>query len=81
MEKQITYEDVLMFLIKNKDDVEMMDDLNRTVYPFTSRYKKKYDSGRGSSTTITEPNKGILWTCVSAAPVYHLCPTIDANGE
>lgn len=30
-----------MFLIKNKDDEKMMDDFNRTVYPFTSRYKKR----------------------------------------
>ena len=36
-------ENVLMFIVKNKDNVEIMDDLNRTVYPFTSRYKNRVE--------------------------------------
>lgn len=41
MEREITYDDVLLFIIKNKDNVEIMDDLNKTVYPFTSRYRNR----------------------------------------
>lgn len=43
MEREMTYDDVLMFIVKNKDNVEIMDDLNRTVYPFTSRYKNRVE--------------------------------------
>lgn len=39
MEREITYEDVLMFIIKNKDNEKMMADLNRTTFAFTARYK------------------------------------------
>ena len=42
MEKEITYDDVLMFIVKNKDNEEMMGDLNRTTFPFTAKYKRKY---------------------------------------
>ena len=41
MEREITYDDVLLFIIKNKEKVEIMDDLNKTVYPFTSRYRNR----------------------------------------
>lgn len=44
MEKEITYDDVLMFIVKNKDNEEMMADLNRTTFPFTAKYKRKYAS-------------------------------------
>lgn len=39
MEREVTYDDVLMFIIKNKDNEKMMADLNRTTYAFTARYK------------------------------------------
>ena len=42
MEKEITYDDVLMFIVKNKDNEEMMGDLNRTTFAFTAKYKHRY---------------------------------------
>lgn len=39
MEREITYDDVLMFIVKNKDNEKMMADLNRTTFAFTAKYK------------------------------------------
>lgn len=53
MEREITYDDVLMFIVKNKDNEEMMADLNRTTFPFTAKYKKNY---WGQKIKETEPD-------------------------
>lgn len=63
MEREITYDDVLMFIVKNKDNVEIMDDLNRTVYPFTSRYRNRVEQKinveklENSNCKILSPNQ------------------------
>lgn len=38
----LTWEDVVNFIVQNSDNEEMMDKLNKITYPFTSRYKDNY---------------------------------------
>ncbi len=37
----ITYEDVRKWIVMNSDDKEMMDEINRLTYVFTSKYNEK----------------------------------------
>ena len=39
---KITFEDVVEFVIKNSDNRERMDKLNKITFPFTTSYDKKY---------------------------------------
>ncbi len=41
MEREITYEDVREWIIKNSDDVRAMDDINKLTYVFTSKYAER----------------------------------------
>lgn len=41
-EMKITFEDVVEFVIKNSDNRERMDKLNKITFPFTTSYDKKY---------------------------------------
>lgn len=45
MKTEITFEDVVAFIIQNADNTEMMDKLNRMTFAFTSKFKKveKYE--------------------------------------
>ncbi len=35
---EITYEQVRQWILRNSDDQEAMDNINRLTYPFTSKY-------------------------------------------
>lgn len=39
---EITFEDVIEFVIKNSDKRERMDKLNKITFPFTTSYENKY---------------------------------------
>lgn len=39
---EITFEDVMEFVIKNSDHREWMDKLNKITFPFTTSYENKY---------------------------------------
>lgn len=38
-EKEITFADVVAFIITNCDDEKVMDKINRMTFPFTSKFK------------------------------------------
>lgn len=38
MKKEITFEDVVKFIIENSEETEMMDKINKITFPFTSKY-------------------------------------------
>ena len=39
---EITFDDVMEFIIKNSDNRERMDKLNKITFPFTTSYENKY---------------------------------------
>ena len=39
---EITFEDVIEFVVKNSDHRERMDKLNKITFPFTTSYENKY---------------------------------------
>lgn len=39
-EKEITLEDVMFFIIQNSENKEAMDKINKTTFPFTTKYEK-----------------------------------------
>lgn len=41
---EITFEDVIEFVIKNSENRERMDKLNKITFPFTTSYEKKYST-------------------------------------
>lgn len=41
MEREITIDDVIAFIIKHCDDRAMMDKINKTSFPFTTKYLSK----------------------------------------
>lgn len=47
--KEITIEDVMMFIIHNSENTEIMDKINKTTFPFTSKYLRfsKTQTGPG----------------------------------
>ena len=38
--KNMTLDDVLMWIIKNSDDTDAMDKINKLTFSFTSKYKE-----------------------------------------
>jgi len=38
MKEKITIDDVIEFIVKNSDNTEWMDKLNKATFPFTSKY-------------------------------------------
>jgi hypothetical protein len=40
--KMKTIEDVIEFIIKNSDNTERMDRINKITFPFTSKYNNKF---------------------------------------
>ena len=41
MDREITIDDVIAFIVKNCDNTEYMDKINRTSFPFTAKYLSK----------------------------------------
>ena len=41
MDREITLDDVIAFIVKNCDNTEYMDKINRTSFPFTAKYLSK----------------------------------------
>lgn len=63
--KEITIDDIIEFIIKNCDDTELMDKINKTSFPFTTKYLnsnkwKKETTQRGYSYNV--PNVPMNWT-------------------
>ena len=40
---EITYADVLIWIVENSDNFEVMDKINQLTFPFTSKYKRWTD--------------------------------------
>lgn len=40
-EKEITYEEVSEWILKNRDDEEAMNSLNKLTFPYTTKYKER----------------------------------------
>lgn len=38
MNKEITIDDILLFIVQNSDNTEVMDKINKATFPFTSKY-------------------------------------------
>ena len=60
MFKEITIDDVIEFIIKNCDDRELMDKINKTSFPFTTKYlnSNNWKTTPDTTTTITIPPYG-----------------------
>lgn len=57
--KEITIDDIIEFIIKNCDDTELMDKINKTSFPFTTKYLNSNKwKATTPSTTITYPPYG-----------------------
>ena len=67
MTKEITIDDVIEFIIRNCDNTELMDKINKTSFPFTTKYlnSNNWKTTPDTTTTITIPPYG-NWT-------YTLC--------
>jgi hypothetical protein len=42
MKMMIKLEDVIEFIIKNSDNTEWMDRINKITFPFTSKYNSRF---------------------------------------
>ena len=40
MEKKITIDDVIEFIVKNSENKEWMDKINKITFPFTTKYEE-----------------------------------------
>jgi len=40
-DKEITYEDVRNWIVSNSDDKELMEEINKLTYVFTSKYAER----------------------------------------
>lgn len=43
--KNLTIDEVLFWIIKNSDDTDVMDKINKMTFQFTSKYSKWSDNG------------------------------------
>jgi len=56
---EITIDDIIEFIIKHCDDIELMDKINKTSFPFTTKYLNSNKwKATTPSTTITYPPYG-----------------------
>lgn len=73
--KEITIDDVIEFIIKNCDDTELMDKINKTSFPFTTKYlnsnKRKATT---PSTTITTTPYYPYWNTILCSSDEDLSP-------
>ena len=58
MTREITIDDVIEFIIRHCDDTELMDKINKTSFPFTTKYLNSNKRNSTSTTTITYPPYG-----------------------
>jgi len=45
MKKEITLEQILIWIIENNKDQDAMDKISTTCFPYSSKYKQMYDRG------------------------------------
>lgn len=38
----MTEKEIFVFIVDNSDNTELMDKINKTTYPFTSKFKKTF---------------------------------------
>ena len=53
MTREITLDDIIEFIIRHRNDTEMMDEISKASFPFTSNYRNKNDWGKNSTITLT----------------------------
>lgn len=53
MTKEITLDDIIEFIIRHRNDTEMMDEISKASFPFTSKYRNKNDWEKNSTITLT----------------------------
>jgi hypothetical protein len=58
MTREITIDDVIEFIIRHCDDTELMDKINKTSFPFTTKYLNSNKRNSTPTTTITYPPCG-----------------------
>lgn len=63
MTREITLDDIIEFIIRHRNDTEMMDEISKASFPFTSKYRNKNDWEKNSTITLTP----YWWT------TYNLC--------
>lgn len=56
MTREITIDDIIEFIIKHCDDTKLMDKINKTSFPFTTKYLSKNKRESGATLTPTYPN-------------------------
>lgn len=44
--KELSFEDVEAWILANRKDTDLMDDINRLTYPYTSKYAEQVARGR-----------------------------------
>ncbi len=75
--KEITIDDVIEFIIKNCDNTELMDKINKTSFPFTTKYlnSNKWKASTPSpSTTITTTPYYPYWNTILCSSDEALSP-------
>lgn len=62
-EKEITLDDVIDFIIKNRNNIEMMDEISNASFPFTTKYLKWRE--RWTSAITQNPYQPYVTYCSS----------------
>lgn len=58
---EITLDDIIEFIIKHRNDTEMMDEISRASFPFTSKYRNGNNWKKDWTITLS-PYSGSTYT-------------------
>lgn len=53
-EQQLTEKEVFMFLFNNSEDTEMMDKINKFVFPYTSAYQERFGNKKDTNDIVND---------------------------